>query len=89
MTDKPDGKRWGWWTVAWIFIALPLLYVFSMGPTAFFISRGLVSNDFNTSSAGYAIFVFYYPINYTANKVPAIRSAQMWYCNLWTGAAKK
>jgi hypothetical protein len=32
MTDKPDGKRWGWRRGAWIVVGLVVLYVLSVGP---------------------------------------------------------
>jgi hypothetical protein len=34
MTDKPDGKRWGWTTWAWIVVALLVFYPVSMVPAA-------------------------------------------------------
>jgi hypothetical protein len=41
MTDKPDGKRWSWGTVAWTAVAILVLYLLSIGPAALlFVKTG-------------------------------------------------
>jgi hypothetical protein len=40
MTDKPDGKRWGWWVkAACAFALLCALYILSIGPATWLILK--------------------------------------------------
>jgi hypothetical protein len=82
MTDKPDGKRWGWGTWAWIVVLVPAL---SMGPVWW-------ASDHFDLWHGYPIygdpcFTFYAPVFWACEACHPFGTAPHWYVHLWANIA--
>jgi hypothetical protein len=73
MTDKPDGKRWRWGTVAWIVVLLMVLYVLSVGPAY----RYCFDYHFD-----HAATIAYRPI-FALGTFGLTGDVLSWYLNLW------
>ena len=73
MTNKPDGKRWGWGNPVWIFVVV-LIYVLSIGPAC----RLCFDHHYSTRALPYV----YWPI-WKISKFSVPGRATAFYLNLW------
>jgi hypothetical protein len=80
MEDRPTMRGGG--TVAIVLVAvvvvLPMLYVLSIGPVVCLISNGAVAPSFVP-----AITTMYWPLEWSAENVPLVGPAIVWYAELW------
>jgi hypothetical protein len=81
MSDEPkkrDGKRLGrWLTLLSVVVALPLLYVISIGPAIWFSDRGIIQKSVVAS--------IYAPVYWVYERGPvSIQSGMDWYVELWS-----
>jgi hypothetical protein len=75
-------ERWAQWTLGAV-VALPLLYVLSIGPSAWLTTRHLMPQ-----SLGRATKHLYDPIEFLMARVPKpVEQALRWYVRLWYSSA--
>jgi hypothetical protein len=81
MDDKAT-KRGGGAAVALVLVVvlvlLPMLYVLSVGPVARLADNGLIDQNWNT-----VLGVIYWPLDWTADNVPVVGPAIIWYVESW------
>ena len=76
MTDKPDGKRWAWWTWASILIAALVVYV-AIAPPVIWLELHVTPKVFQE-------IPIYAPIQWILDHGPdPARRAIQWYFRLW------
>jgi hypothetical protein len=76
MTDKPDGKRWGWLRRAvWTVVALFALYPVSAGPANWLCDRGYI--DFDT------LCDIYEPLDTACGQSETVSGVYDWYLRLF------
>jgi hypothetical protein len=81
MTDKPDGKRWGWGSAAWIVVSLLALYVLSMGPVWWASDRFDLWRGYPL--CGDPRFTFYAPVFWVCEACHPFGDALIWYVRFW------
>jgi len=78
MSEEPRKPLWTW--IATALIALPVLYVLSLGPWNWLVAHGWISQRLLV-----AIGVFYWPIDLiTVHGPEPVRRAIMWYISFWS-----
>jgi hypothetical protein len=77
MTDKPDGKPWGWGRCAWGSVAMLVVYVVAAGPLFALAKRGMLPDI-----ARAVLFVIYIPLMILSDAVPAVKAFMNWYVGL-------
>jgi hypothetical protein len=79
MPDNPRRAKGGGWAVLALgLVLLPMLYVLSVGPTAWVFER------IDTDSAWAAWATFYAPLFWVYDSVPLGRPVLRWYLHLCT-----
>jgi len=61
-----------------VLVALPVLYVASVGPAVLLASRGMIQGDENSFAAR-----FYSPLSFAHERCPPVGQALDWYIALW------
>ena len=62
-----------------VFVALPALYVLSIGPYYWLLQRGYIDHGFND----WFFWRLYAPIRYVEDSVGAFHNFIVWYLSLW------
>jgi hypothetical protein len=65
-----------------VLVALPVLYVASVGPAVLLASRGMIQGDENSFAAR-----FYSPLSFVHSNCEPARQALDWYVSLWDSPA--
>jgi hypothetical protein len=77
MTDEPQKTRRALWPIVCALIALPLLYVFSVGPVSYFAAR-----SGGTASWLDAAKTVYAPLIWLHDNTP-LKKPLEWYTQKW------
>ena len=74
MSDEPKKRTWARWVPAAL-LALPLLYVASIGPVVWLESRGYVRRN--------ATRVYFLPVTFALRAAPVLERPYISYVRLW------
>ncbi len=66
-----------------VLVALPVLYVASVGPAVLLAQRGVIQGDENSFAAR-----FYSPLSFAHSNCEPARQALDWYVSLWDSPAQ-